>query len=303
MNEQQQQQPPASSRSRFRFPTSFRSNSKINKDTVPPLSANRPAFHKPPSTTSLQRTPSAPVYPRLHTPLSNRDSHPHSHFRTRSNTAYGSSTSSIDRISAAPSPILPGSESSLPTFSPFADSQHSHPSASSQSSKDEDLNTAPAELHRIAQSSKSFTSDFKTSSAPPLLHHTHTSPDPRGLHLLRSPPLSSRTMEVTPPRSDHGATSPKRHSDDSSSGKPSLSGRKKSGFSSFVNSMLGSPRNIKISAPENPIHMIHVGYDNVTGQFTVSLKPPAGPVAPRSSSREEDRSRWPHLAHTFTSRR
>ena len=25
---------------------------------------------------------------------------------------------------------------------------------------------------------------------------------------------------------------------------------------------------IKISAPENPIHMIHVGYDNKTGQFT-----------------------------------
>jgi p21-activated kinase 1 len=39
-----------------------------------------------------------------------------------------------------------------------------------------------------------------------------------------------------------------------------------------VNSMLGSPRTIKISAPENPMHMIHVGYDNVTGQFTVSLR-------------------------------
>jgi p21-activated kinase 1 len=33
--------------------------------------------------------------------------------------------------------------------------------------------------------------------------------------------------------------------------------------------MLGSPRTIKISAPENPMHMIHVGYDNQTGQFTV----------------------------------
>jgi p21-activated kinase 1 len=86
-------------------------------------------------------------------------------------------------------------------------------------------------------------------------------------------------MEVTPPRSDNGATSPKRHSGDSTSGKPSLSGRKKSGFSSFMNSMLGSPRNIKISAPENPIHMIHVGYDNVTGQFTVSLNTLADLVA------------------------
>ena len=75
-------------------------------------------------------------------------------------------------------------------------------------------------------------------------------------------------MEITPPRSDNGAVSPKRYSDDAS-GKPPGPLRKKSGFSSFMNSMLGSPRTIKIGAPENPVHMIHVGYDNVTGQFTV----------------------------------
>ncbi len=264
MNEHQ---PQSSTRSRFRFPSSF----KTNKDTLPPLSADRPPLRKPQSAASLQRHPSAPVYPRLHTPLSNRDSHTQSHFRTKS-TAYGSSSSSIDQVSAGPSPVLPGSESSLPTLSPFANSQHSHLSASSQSSRD-DLTTAPFEKFGI---NKSFTFDTKkrsdaTRPTPPPLHHTHTSPEPRGLHLLQSPTSSDRRMEVTPPRSDNGATSPKRHSDDSSSGKPSLSGRKKSGFSSFMNSMLGSPRNIKISAPENPIHMIHVGYDNVTGQFTVSL--------------------------------
>ena len=76
-------------------------------------------------------------------------------------------------------------------------------------------------------------------------------------------------LDTTPPHGD-GTMSPKRFSTDNPM-KPALSGlRKKSGFSSFVNSMLGSPRTIKISAPENPVHMIHVGYDNVTGQFTVS---------------------------------
>jgi p21-activated kinase 1 len=260
MNEQQ-----SASRSRFRF----LSSSKTNQDTVSPLSTYRPSLRKPQSAASLQRHPSAPVYPRVHTPLSNRESP--SHFRTKSN-AYGSSNSSIDQISAGPSPILPGSETSLPTSPPFADSQHSHPSASSQSSKD-DLSGAPNEKFGI---SKSFTFDPKNQSAanrpaPPPLYHTHTSPEPRGLHFLRSSTTNESMMEVTPPRSDNGTTSPKRYSDDSNSGKPLISGRKKSGFSSFMNSMLGSPRNIKISSPENPIHMIHVGYDNVTGQFTVSL--------------------------------
>lgn len=76
--------------------------------------------------------------------------------------------------------------------------------------------------------------------------------------------------EITPPRSDNGngTISPKRFSGDMLLGKPPGPNRKKSGFSSFVNSIMGSPRTIKISAPENPVHMIHVGYDNETGQFT-----------------------------------
>ena len=77
-------------------------------------------------------------------------------------------------------------------------------------------------------------------------------------------------MEITPPRSDNDTVSPKQYSDDASGKQPGPL-RKKSGFSSFMSSMLGSPRTIKISAPENPVHMIHVGYDNVTGQFTVRL--------------------------------
>jgi p21-activated kinase 1 len=74
-------------------------------------------------------------------------------------------------------------------------------------------------------------------------------------------PFSHRETE-RPPHS-------KRYSDEGNTGPPTRTGRsKKASFSSFVNSMLGSPRNIKISAPENPVHVTHVGYDNQTGQFT-----------------------------------
>ncbi|RPB20937.1 Pkinase-domain-containing protein [Terfezia boudieri ATCC MYA-4762] len=44
--------------------------------------------------------------------------------------------------------------------------------------------------------------------------------------------------------------------------------RKKTGFSNFMNSMLGSPRRVEISSPSNPVHVTHVGFNFVTGEFT-----------------------------------
>lgn len=67
---------------------------------------------------------------------------------------------------------------------------------------------------------------------------------------------------------DNQVITPKRYSDESRDPKQGMI-RKKSGFSGIMSSIgLGSPRNIKISAPENPVHVTHVGYDNTTGQFT-----------------------------------
>lgn len=75
--------------------------------------------------------------------------------------------------------------------------------------------------------------------------------------------------EKAPPRvGENQIISPKRYSDESKDPKQGMM-RKKSGFSGFINSMgIGSPRGVKISAPENPVHVTHVGYDNKTGQFT-----------------------------------
>ncbi|CAN8098157.1 unnamed protein product [Discula destructiva] len=60
----------------------------------------------------------------------------------------------------------------------------------------------------------------------------------------------------------------KRFSDESKEPKMASVLRKKSGFSGFMTSLVGSPKKPTISAPENPVHVTHVGYDSSTGQFT-----------------------------------
>ncbi|KKY33378.1 putative ste20-like protein [Diaporthe ampelina] len=61
---------------------------------------------------------------------------------------------------------------------------------------------------------------------------------------------------------------PKRFSDEAKEPKMPSVLRKKSGFTGFMTSLVGSPKKPTISAPENPVHVTHVGYDSSTGQFT-----------------------------------
>ncbi|KAH6843104.1 hypothetical protein B0I37DRAFT_393428 [Chaetomium sp. MPI-CAGE-AT-0009] len=69
------------------------------------------------------------------------------------------------------------------------------------------------------------------------------------------------------PKSDSAGLH-KRYSDETKESKLPSMLRKKSGFSGFMNSLVGSPKKPLISAPENPVHVTHVGYDSSTGQFT-----------------------------------
>ncbi|KAK3295168.1 uncharacterized protein B0H64DRAFT_394441 [Chaetomium fimeti] len=110
---------------------------------------------------------------------------------------------------------------------------------------------------------------------------------------LQQPPRAdpgTRTMGYSPPPLRQSATYPagdlpilnekggppkpdsaglhKRYSDESKESKIPSMLRKKSGFSGFMNSLVGSPKKPLISAPENPVHVTHVGYDSTTGQFT-----------------------------------
>ena len=259
-----------------------RKRGTLTKQPPPSALYSRPSLRKPHSNTSLQRHPSAPTYPRSHTPTSysGRDLHQ----RTKS-SAYGSSTSSLEHASSGPSPASTSidhglsSISALPYPSRYTASTAPPPRSNDHSATDKLIGApfdAPALLSTLDPSYHGSGYAGAQISAPrhiepPPLNHTHTSPDLRTHQVRQSRsfnPGGRGVMEITPPRSDNGTTSPKRYSDDAS-GKPLGPLRKKSGFSSFMNSMLGSPRTIKISAPENPVHMIHVGYDNVTGQFTV----------------------------------
>lgn len=81
---------------------------------------------------------------------------------------------------------------------------------------------------------------------------------------------SSLSEKAQGPRGPEGLVNPKRFSDEGREVRSAVL-RKKSGFSGFMNSLVGSPKKPIISAPENPVHVTHVGYDSSTGQFTVSL--------------------------------
>ena len=211
---------------------------------------------------TLRRNPSAPTYPQS-TPGNSRD-----HQRTPS--TYTSSNSSLER----PSPSIASSEfGSQGHSSPY--NQYSGRRSLIEKSSDE-LIGAPFDGSGVLTSLDStkasgYQNSLRRPPPPPL---SHTSPDPRMLAPLRQSASFSAgdrpPLELTPSRTDSGfSVSSKRYSDEANGAKGRW--RKKSTLSSIFSSVLGTSKNVKISAPENPIHVTHVGYDNETGQFTVSF--------------------------------
>lgn len=223
------------------------------------------------SSGSLQRAPSAP-YPRSH--------HPAGHVRTitsPSPAAYSSSNSSLDRQISAPISHASGFDFTSQA-GPSGGNRYSNPPVRTLTEKNsEELIGAPFDgsgilSHLDSSKASGFQNSLRRPPPPPL---SHTSPDPR----MMSPPLRQSASfstgdrmneKLTQPRiSENQLISPKRYSDESKEPK-NMALRKKTGFSGFMNSLVGSPRRVNISAPENPVHVTHVGYDNETGQFTVS---------------------------------
>ncbi|KZZ91399.1 PakB [Moelleriella libera RCEF 2490] len=84
---------------------------------------------------------------------------------------------------------------------------------------------------------------------------------------MESTSLEKVSVERHIERLPEAAVTTKRHSNEGKESKPPMH-RKKSGFSGFVTSLVGSQKKPVISAPENPVHVTHVGYDSATGQFT-----------------------------------
>ena len=224
------------------------------------------------SSGSLQRAPSAP-YPRSH--------RPQAHIRTPTSpnlAAYASSSSSLERQISGPSLIVADSNFAVTPIGQGGGKLSSNPTRTlSQKASDEFIG-APFDgsgiLNHINSTKASGYQNAVRRPPPPPLSHTTSDPQ------LVSPPLTQsasfsagdRMNEKTPPRvSENQLISPKRYSDETKEPKQGMI-RKKSGFSGFMSSIgVSSPRGIKISAPENPVHVTHVGYDNQTGQFTVGL--------------------------------
>ncbi|KAK7747281.1 signal transducing kinase of the PAK [Cytospora paraplurivora] len=111
---------------------------------------------------------------------------------------------------------------------------------------------------------------------PPIPHTAYTTPDAR---VAGSPFRQSASFSAAPDTmaaeksqgtkvSENQLNGPKRFSDEAKDAKMTTVLRKKSGFSGFMTSLVGSPKKPTISAPENPVHVTHVGYDSSTGQFT-----------------------------------
>jgi p21-activated kinase 1 len=192
--------------------------------------------------------------------------------------AYTSSNSSLDRQISGPSPILASSEFGAPAGQGGGKRNSNTTRLSLNEKTSQELIGAPFDgfgilNHIDSTKGTGYQNALRRPPPPPL---SHTSPDPQ----MMSPPLrqsasfsaGDRMMnEKTTPRiGENQLISPKRYSDESKEPKSGMI-RKKSGFSSFMAGIgVGSPRGVKISAPENPVHVTHVGYDNQTGQFTVS---------------------------------
>lgn len=132
-------------------------------------------------------------------------------------------------------------------------------------------NTGQQQQFPPQQRQQSF--DLSTSSLRPPHNYPHASSESRvaladpTIRLSRSLAATGRQMDdIVQPRGELGQRNPRQRLSDE--GREGKGGRKKTGFSSVWNNLVGAPKKPTISAPENPVHVTHVGYDNETGEFT-----------------------------------
>ncbi len=218
----------------------------------PPRSYQTPSMSQN-NATVLQRQPSS-----SQSPASNNDRTPSHHT---------SSSSSLER-SNNPSSQYAASSSNDPY-----NNRHQYPSHQSLDEREPDeFNAHPGTLSALDSTKASGYQNSLRRPAPPPL--SYTTPNAKmmtpSLRQSASFSMGDRSGNAAPPDAETSSVSSKRYSDDAN-GKNSTPWKKKSGFSNFIGSVLGSPRSnsVKISAPENPVHVTHVGFDNETGQFTV----------------------------------
>ena len=191
-----------------------------------------------------------------------------------------SSNSSLDR-SPNPNPH----NAQYPAATPAEQSYGSRRRYSTrQSMEDQYPDPHPGVLSSLDSTKATGYQNSLRRPGPPPLSHTAPSRSLTSPSIRHSSSFSmgDRTISTIPSETDSSfSTSINRNSDEATGSRNSTPWKKKSGVSSFIGSLIGSPRSnsVKISAPENPVHVTHVGFDNDTGQFTVR-SPSVLPISP-----------------------
>ena len=272
-------------------PSASASNSNNGNNSAATASPGEPRFH----TTPPSASPSSSASPSTASAFANRSHHnPPQHFHRHQ----------IENDFIASNPHQSQSQQS---YSPAHPHPHTdfHPIANTRGARERDWDAqahsnsagaprplssktsaeligAPfdgtAILNRIEATKSSVNHNQPTPrpAPPPLsLSLSHSTSDTRtmGSSFRQSASFSSTENTLVNEKSSgtkmESSAPSKRHSGDGKESKAPGMLRKKSGFSGFVNSLVGSPKKPLISAPENPVHVTHVGYDSTTGQFTV----------------------------------
>ena len=225
------------------------------------------------SSGSLQRTPSAPALPgSSHSARSADSSQRFQSFSHRHQPFTSSSSTSLDRSATkGSSPLLQqqGYYTSLLAESPIefhAQEQHIQAGHTQHGAKSPTTIAPPTVMESSKNSARQST--LRRAPPPPLNYppseHGSSTSTASGTPLLRQS-MSFSTADKGFP----GNMSPGRLPEEHNLLKSSNSVRKKTGFSNFMNNMLGSPKRVEISSPSNPVHVTHVGFNFVTGEFTV----------------------------------
>ncbi|KAK8210731.1 serine/threonine-protein kinase ste20 [Phyllosticta capitalensis] len=245
-----------------------REHRRLTKKAPPPVSYNNSSLR------SLRRAPSAPTYPRFHS------NHPHSSGHQRSPTGdfASSSSSSLDRQHSAeyyhnntsPSNALRYPQPHHHNQRHYHQSPPLRRSVTEKSTQELIGNPFDAEslyrnIDHISSTPASRNNSPGRSPKADAKRSTHKSPRLRQSASFTA--LGKKMEAMTAPKSDDH----KRLSGDqklSKLARPDALKKTKTGFSSFVSGLVGSPRRPTISTPTNPLHVTHVSIDNDTGEFT-----------------------------------
>ncbi|KAL5604429.1 hypothetical protein BROUX41_002401 [Berkeleyomyces rouxiae] len=169
-------------------------------------------------------------------------------------------------------PLSPKQEPEAPlapeaSSEPLQEQNHERPQSQPQpQSRKSEIESKPLPLPKSQPQTPTAHTPSPPPPPPPAKTSKHLS-----ISQLRASAVPRLSRKMSEKRSgDSPVLAAKRLSDETKengTGRPSVT-RMKSGFSGFMSGLVGNTKKPLISAPENPVHVTHVGYDSNSGQFT-----------------------------------